>query len=118
MGKGSHLSRRELLANAAKLANASLAFSALGPFLWTAAARGDQVPPDDPRVYTESVVVPTDAGGLQSYLARPAEGSGRPGNVIVAHDYWGLTPHFQDVARRLAMEGFRVLAPDFASRFG
>ena len=118
MFNGSNLSRRELFASAAKLANMSLAFSALGPFSWTIAARADQVPPDDPRMQAEAIVIPTDAGGLQSYLARPADGSGMLGNIIVAHDYWGLTPHFRDVARRLAMEGFRVLAPDFASRFG
>src|SRR5262245_3198496 len=118
MGKGSSLSRRKLFANAAKLANVTLAFSALGPFSWTIAARADQVPPNDPRMQTEAVVIPTDAGGLQSYLARPVDGSGMLGNIIVAHDYWGLTPHFRDVTRRLAVEGFRVLAPDFASRFG
>jgi carboxymethylenebutenolidase len=118
MCDGSKLSRRELFASARKLANMSLAFAALGPFSWTIAARADQVPPDDPRMHTEAIVIPTDAGGLQSYLARPVDGSAILGNIIVAHDYWGLTPHFRDVGRRFAVEGFRVLAPDFASRLG
>ncbi len=43
------------------------------------------------------------------YLAVP-DGGG-PG-VVVVHDVWGLYEHFRDVARRLAAEGFVVLAVD------
>ena len=44
------------------------------------------------------------------YLATPASGSG-PG-VVVIQEWWGLVPHVQDVADRLAGEGFVALAPD------
>lgn len=43
------------------------------------------------------------------YLARPA-GSG-PG-VVVIQEWWGLVPHIERVADRLAGEGFVALAPD------
>ncbi len=43
------------------------------------------------------------------YLSVPAkEGPG----VIVIQEWWGLVPHIQDVADRLAAEGFVALAPD------
>ncbi len=49
------------------------------------------------------------------YLANPeAEGS-IPG-VVMIHDVWGLTDHTRDLARRLASEGFAVLALDLYRR--
>jgi carboxymethylenebutenolidase len=44
------------------------------------------------------------------YLATPASGSG-PG-VIVLQEWWGLVPHIQSVADRLAEAGYVALAPD------
>ena len=38
--------------------------------------------------------------------------------VMVIHENRGLNGHIQDVARRLALEGFLVLAPDFLSPAG
>jgi carboxymethylenebutenolidase len=38
--------------------------------------------------------------------------------VIVVHENRGLNPHIKDVTRRLALEGFVALAPDFLSDFG
>ena len=38
--------------------------------------------------------------------------------VIVIHENRGLNPHIKDVARRMALEGFVVLAPDYLSEFG
>jgi carboxymethylenebutenolidase len=46
----------------------------------------------------------------EGYLAKPASGSG-PG-VIVLQEWWGLVPHIEDIADRLATEGFFALAPD------
>lgn len=43
------------------------------------------------------------------YLARPA----KPGpGVVVIQEWWGLVPHIEHVADRLAAEGFVALAPD------
>ncbi|MCK5651465.1 MAG: dienelactone hydrolase family protein, partial [Gemmatimonadetes bacterium] len=44
-------------------------------------------------------------------------GERRPG-VIVIHENRGLNPHIQDVARRMALEGFLALAPDMLSPVG
>lgn len=45
----------------------------------------------------------------RGYLATPQdEGPG----VVVIHAWWGLNPFFKDFCKRLAREGFLVLAPD------
>ncbi len=49
-------------------------------------------------------------GQCSGYLAVPASGSG-PG-VVVIQEWWGLVPHIQHVADRLAEAGFVALAPD------
>jgi len=46
-----------------------------------------------------------------AYLAEP-EGDGQYPGVIVLQEWWGLVPHIEEVARRLAAEGFVALAPD------
>lgn len=43
------------------------------------------------------------------YLAKP-KGSG-PG-IVVIQEWWGLVPHIEQVADRLAADGFVALAPD------
>lgn len=48
------------------------------------------------------------------YLALP-EGGASPG-VVMVHDVWGLGDHARDMARRLAGEGFAVLAVDLYRR--
>ena len=48
------------------------------------------------------------------YLAHPGAGS-QPG-VVMIHDVWGLSDHTRDLARRLAAEGFGVLALDLYRR--
>jgi carboxymethylenebutenolidase len=48
------------------------------------------------------------------YFARAADGA-HPG-VIVIHDVWGLSDHYRDLARRLAAEGFSVLAANLYRR--
>jgi carboxymethylenebutenolidase len=48
------------------------------------------------------------------YNACP-QGAPRPG-VVMIHDVWGLADHTRDLARRLAGEGFAVLAIDLYRR--
>jgi carboxymethylenebutenolidase len=55
---------------------------------------------------------------MMGYLVRPANAGGKLGTVIVIHENRGLNPHIRDVARRMALEGFVVLAPDFLSPVG
>lgn len=58
-------------------------------------------------------------GGIESRAgARPdGERSQRP-TVVIIQEWWGLTEHIQDIARRLAEAGFVALAPDLYSRQG
>ena len=51
-------------------------------------------------------------------MSHPADQSGKLGTVIVIHENRGLNPHIRDVARRVALEGFVALAPDFLSPLG
>ncbi len=53
-------------------------------------------------------------GPIDAYLARP-EGSGKHPGVIVIHEIWGLNRHIEDVADRLAAEGYVALAPHLFS---
>lgn len=48
---------------------------------------------------------------VHGYLARPVDAGPWPG-VVLVHAYRGMGPHYRDLARRLAREGFVVLAPD------
>ena len=50
------------------------------------------------------------------FLAHPTDGT-HPG-VVMIHDVWGLADHTRDLARRLAREGFAVLAVDLYRRLG
>ena len=55
---------------------------------------------------------------MKGYLVKPADQTGKLGTVIVIHENRGLNPHIRDVARRVALEGFVALAPDFLSPLG
>ena len=48
---------------------------------------------------------------LSGYYVEPEGASGLPA-VVMIQEWWGLNPHIEDMARRLAREGFVVLAPD------
>lgn len=51
------------------------------------------------------------SGEMRGYLAQPA-GNGPFPCVLAIHENRGLNPYIEDVARRAAVEGFMVLAPD------
>src|SRR5512146_2261800 len=52
-----------------------------------------------------------NSGTMRGYLVQPA-GQGPFGAVLVIHENRGLNPYIEDVARRVAVEGFLALAPD------
>lgn len=60
---------------------------------------------------------PGPAADILGYLARPA-GEGPFPAVLIIHENRGLLPHFEDLARRYAAEGFVAFAIDLASRLG
>jgi carboxymethylenebutenolidase len=38
--------------------------------------------------------------------------------VVVISEIWGLVPHIEDIARRVALEGFLAIAPDLLTHLG
>lgn len=72
---------------------------------------------DYPGLETQEVEYPGATGSVRALLVRPEGEASRPG-VIVIHENTGLQPHIQDVARRVAREGFLALAPDALSPVG
>jgi carboxymethylenebutenolidase len=114
--KGGGLTRRAFLDRLAQLAGGSAAALALLPGLEYDFGQAI-VPEDDKNLLTARVSY--DAGGtaIAAYQAKPKAGGKRPA-VIVIHENRGLNPHIQDVARRVALEGFLALAPDMLSPLG
>ena len=71
----------------------------------------------DPRLEVEDIKYPGETGDVHAYLARP-KGSGKVPGIVVISEVWGLVPHIEDVARRVALEGFLALAPDALTPLG
>jgi carboxymethylenebutenolidase len=75
------------------------------------------VPATDSSVLAKAVPFQGSDGQLRGYIARPAK-DGRYPVVLVCHENRGLTPHIEDVARRLARAGYVGMAVDLLSREG
>jgi carboxymethylenebutenolidase len=75
------------------------------------------VPETDSRLEIARVSYTAGATTINGYLAQPKGGGKRPA-VMVIHENRGLTPHIQDVARRMALEGFLAFAPDMLTPLG
>jgi carboxymethylenebutenolidase len=71
----------------------------------------------DTPVQTADLVVASEPGHIDAYLARPVS-TARRGGLIVVHEAMGLNDHIRDVARRFAAAGYDALAPDLYTRTG
>jgi carboxymethylenebutenolidase len=111
------MSRRDFIDRLAALTGSSAAATALLPALANDYAQAAIVAEDDPRLVSERITYESPAGKIGAYLTRGKIKGRRPA-VIVIHENRGLNPHIMDVARRLALEGFLVLAPDLLSVSG
>lgn len=111
------LDRRAFLRRSSLLAGGAAAAGALVPFLERREANAEMIPQDDPRVAASEVKYPGATGEIRAYFARPKGDDKLPG-VVVIHENRGLVPHIQDVARRVALEGFLAMAPDALSPLG
>jgi carboxymethylenebutenolidase len=112
-----NLDRRMFLEKLTRLAGGSAAAAALLPILETSEAKAQVVPKDDPRLETGYIKYPAEKGEMRAYSARP-KGTAKLAGVIVIHENRGLNPHTEDVARRVALEGYLVIAPDALSPHG
>lgn len=59
-----------------------------------------------------------NAKKIRGYLVQPTNKKGPFGAVLVVHENRGLNPYIEDVARRVATEGFLAFAPDALSAVG
>ncbi len=108
------IDRRGFLDRATKFAVGGMTAGMLLDALAPKFAEAQQVPKDDKRLRAESIEYdsPQGYGKMRGYLARLATAAGKLPTVLVVHENRGLNPHIEDIARRLALEGFLAFAPD------
>jgi carboxymethylenebutenolidase len=114
------ISRRGFIEGAARHATAGITAASLLLALSPQFAQAQQVDPKDPRITTRRLELPSPQGNgtVQGYLARPAQARGKLPTVLVIHENRGLNPHIEDIARRLALDGFIAFAPDALAPLG
>ncbi len=111
------MSRRSFLDRLTTLVGGSAAAMALVPVLENDYSQAPMIAEDDKRLAISRIQYDAAGTKMTGYLARPSAGGKHPG-VIVIHENRGLNPHIEDVARRVAVEGFLALAPDMLSPLG
>lgn len=112
------LDRRGFMEKLTKLAGSGAAAATIAPLLAANPAAAEIVAADDPKLKGADVNWPGATGDMTGYLVHPADQSGKLPTVIVVHENRGLNAHIRDVARRVALEGFVALAPDYLSPLG
>ena len=114
------IDRRGFLERASKFAvggvTAAMLLEALSPRF----AEAQVVPKDDARLVTELVAYPSPQGyeTTRGYLVRQKSATGKQPGIVVVHENRGLNPHIEDIARRFALEGYVVFAPDALAPLG
>jgi len=114
------LDRRDFLDRAAKFAVGGVSAAAMLESLRPNYAYAQQVAKDDPRIKTDYLTYPSPQGSgtMRGYFARPANPGGKLPGVVVYHENRGVTPHIEDIARRLAVANFLAFAPDALTPLG
>jgi len=108
------IDRRGFLTGAARFAVGATTAAGLLAALSPQFASAQQVKPDDKRLSAKFVEFPSPKGygKARGYLVKPANAKGPLPQVLVVHENRGLNPHIEDIARRLALDGFIAFAPD------
>jgi carboxymethylenebutenolidase len=109
------LGRRVFIDRLTRIAGGTAAAAALLPVLENNYAKAAIVAADDARLATERVAF---GDAMEGYLVRPTDAAGPLPGVVVIHENRGLNPHIEDVTRRVALEGFVALGPDFLAPAG
>jgi carboxymethylenebutenolidase len=114
------IDRRGFLERAGKFAVGGMTAAMLLDALSPRFAEAQQVAKDDKRLRTEWIDYesPQGTGKVRAYLARPEAVTAKLPGVLVVHENRGLNPHIEDIARRLALDNFVVLAPDALTPLG
>ncbi len=107
------LSRRDFISSAGKYAVGGATGASLLAVLAPSFA-APVVAPADARIKISSQEFPSPTGNgtVRAYVAEPAKAAGKLPVVLVVHENRGLNPHIEDIARRLALDGFIAVAPD------
>ena len=108
------LDRRVMMTRIATLVGSMAAAEALIAAIAPDPAAAAIIPDDDERLTTLSRDL---GGGYKGYVAEPRTRSLKA-TVMVIHENRGLNDHSRDIARRLAVAGFRAVAVDFLSLAG
>ena len=106
--------RREFLSRAAKITVLVGTGLSMAQALLPRYAQAQMIQFTDTRIKANYVNYPSpggNSGSMRGYLVQPA-GAGPFPAVLVVHENRGLNPYIEDVARRVAVEGFLALAPD------
>jgi len=116
---GASANRRELLAGLARLAGSTAAAATALSLIEASPVQASITEASDNRV-TGQMIEWQGANGhtMRGYHVRPAGNKKPLPAVMVIHENRGLNAHTMDVARRFALDGFDVLAPDFLSPAG
>ena len=112
-----HLDRRLFLERLSALVGSGALATSMMALLRSNYALAAVVSADDPRLVTERLTYPGASGPVKAYLARP-KGAEKLPAIVVIHQNRGLNPHIEDIARRLALQNYVALAPDFMSPLG
>ena len=108
------IDRREFFSRAAALAIVGGSGLTMAQALLPRYAQAQTISLTDARMKGAYVTYPSpggNSGTMRGYLVQPS-GKGPFPAVVVIHENRGLNPYIEDVARRLAVEGFLALAPD------
>ena len=110
------MDRRDFFGRMTLIAGSTAAATSLIAAIAASPAAAAIVPADDPRLTTRTMTFDNPAG-YKAYVAEPRTRSLKA-TVLVVHENRGLNDHIRDVARRIALDGFRAVAPDFLSLTG
>ncbi|MDB6152730.1 MAG: clcD [Chthoniobacteraceae bacterium] len=114
------VNRRTFLQQASKFAIGGLTAAAILEALSPNYAFAEQIAKDDKRITADYAEYPSPKGGgkIRGYLVKPAGAEVKVPAVLVIHENRGLNPYIEDVARRVAVEGFLAFAPDALTPLG
>ncbi len=114
------IDRRAFLARAAKFTAGGMTASMLLEALNPRFAEAQQVAKDDPRLDAKTVEFdsPRGSGTMRGYLAAPVRAQGKLPGILVIHENRGVSPHIEDVTRRIALENYVAFAPDALAPLG
>ena len=108
------MDRRLFMADMARIAGSVAAAELLVASIAASPAAAAVIRPNDKRLVTRTQDL---VDGYKAYVAEPRSRSLKA-TVIVIHENRGLTEHIRDVARRVAIAGYRAVAVDWLSLSG